>query len=376
MHIGLLVADLSPRHGWGQYSINLARALVQRGARVSIVAARNSPELAGLNLHPLLPNLVPRMRGMPLRLWLARGEVGQTLRDCQLIHATVEPYALLAGWCAGRRPYILTGHGSYVNGLLKLPGMRGSLYQRAFLGAARVVCVSRYTEGQLLAHLPLLRSCVILNGVDSAPFADMNPAPAADRPPTVLAVGAVKPRKGILPLVEAIAVAREGIPDLRCVVIGETVSSPGYVSQVRAAIERHSLADAVKIMGAVDEQTLLANYASADLFCLPTQQVNDDFEGFGLVYLEAGLAGLPVIATDAGGVAEVVVDGVTGLLLPAAEVAERLPAAIVSLLEDRERAQRLGAAGRKRALSLSWDAVAQHYLAVYEEELRAASNAD
>ena len=259
MHIGLLVADLSPCHGWGQYSINLARALVRAGARVSIVAARNSPELAGVNLHPLLPNLVPRVRGMPLRLWLARGEVGRTLRDCQLIHATVEPYALLVGWCAGRRPYLITGHGSYVNALLNLSGMRRSLYHRAFAGAARVICVSRYTEGQLLTHLPLLRSCVIPNGVDSAPFADMNHAPAADRsvasgrPPTVLAVGAVKPRKGILPLVEAIAVAREGISDLRCVVIGETVSSPGYVSQVRAAIERHSLADAVKIMGAVDE---------------------------------------------------------------------------------------------------------------------------
>ena len=67
-------------------------------------------------------------------------------------------------------------------------------------------------------------------------------------------------------------------------------------------------------------------------------------------------------------------DGLTGLLLPAAEVAERLPAAIVSLVRDRERARQLGEGGRARALSLSWDAIAQRYLAVYEEELRAASN--
>ena len=292
-----------------------------------------------------------------------------------MIHAVVEPFALLAGWCAGRRPYFITGHGTSVNSLLKKKNVRGSLYRRAFTGAARVICVSNYTESRLLANLPPARSCVIFNGVNSARFADMNHAPVADRPPTVLAVGAVKPRKGILPLVEAIAIAREEIPDLRCVVIGETVSSPAYVSQVRAAIERLSLTDAVQLMGVVDEETLLAYYASADVFCLPTLQVNDDFEGFGLVYLEAGLAGLPVIATDAGGVADVVEDGVNGLLLPAAEVAERLPAAIVSLLQDRERAQRLGAAGRERALANSWDTIAQRYLALYEDELRAASHA-
>ena len=375
MHIGFLTADLSTRHGWGQYSINLARALARAGARVSVVASQNSPQLAGLNVQPLLPNLVPRRRGIPLRLWLARGMVGRALRDCQLIHATVEPYALLAGWCAGRRPYLLTGHGSYVNALLKPAGLRGSLYRRAFMGAARVISVSRFTELQLLAHLPLARSCVIPNGVDSARFADLSRAPATNRPPNILAVGAVKPRKGILPLVEAIAVARKAIPDLRCIVIGQAMSSSAYVTQVRAAIERLSLTDAVQLMGVVDEETLLAYYASADVFCLPTLQVNDDFEGFGLVYLEAGLAGLPVIATDAGGVADVVEDGVNGLLLPAAEVAERLPAAIVSLLQDRERAQRLGAAGRERALSQNWDAVARQLLALYEDELRAASHA-
>ena len=53
-------------------------------------------------------------------------------------------------------------------------------------------------------------------------------------------------------------------------------------------IERLSLTDAVQLMGVVDEETLLAYYASADVFCLPTLQVNDDFEGFGLVYLGSG----------------------------------------------------------------------------------------
>lgn len=373
MHIGLLVADLSPYHGWGQYSINLARSLVRAGVRVSIVAARNSPDVVGWEIKRLLPSLVPRARGMPLRLWLTRGSVQQALRGCDLIHATVEPYALLAGWCAGRRPYFITGHGSYVNSLMKLSGIRGLLYRRAFSGAARVICVSRYTEEQYRLQVPDSPSCVIPNGVDSARFVALRSAPSTDQAPTVLAVGAVKPRKGILPLVEAIAVARKAIPELQCVIIGETSSNPDYVARVRACIEQHSLSNSVVLTGSVNEETLLAHYASADLFCLPTIQVNDDFEGYGLVYLEAGLAGLPVIATDAGGVGDVVEDGVNGLLIPATTMAERLPAAIVSLMRDRELARKFGENGRERALSLSWDAIAQRYLDVYEKELRLSS---
>ncbi len=371
MHIGLLTADLSPRHGWGQYGRQLALALSRAGVRVTIIAARNSPKLTGMKRKPMLPNLVPRERGQPLRLWLARSAARKALQDCSLLHVTVEPYALLASWTAGKRPYLITAHGSFVNSLLTLQGWRGGLYRSAFENAARIICVSGYTEAQLQSRLPDLPSVVIANGVDIARFSQMTrPTMPSAGPPTVLAVGAIKPRKGILPLVDSIAAARQQFPDLRCHIIGEMESNPRYVLEVRAAIARHGLQGCLNLLGSVDEETLLAHYATADLFVLATERVGGDFEGFGLVYAEAAAAGLPIIASDAGGAAEMVEDGVNGLLLPAAQLRECLPGAIVSLLSDGERARKMGIMGRKRALARSWDSVATQLLTVYEGVLR------
>ena len=373
MRIGLLSADLTSYHGWGQYNINLVQSLSRAGVQIRLVTTKNSPAVESSEIQKILPNLVPRERGMPLKLWLSQRKVRDALCDCQLIHATVEPFALLADWCARKRPYVITGHGSYVNTLLKQPGIRGDLYRRAFSRSARVICVSKYTETQLHRFSPDVLSCVIPNGVNVEQFAHLSKETFAVRAPTVLTVGAVKPRKGILPLVEAIAAAKRSIPDLQCLVIGETSSHPNYVAQVRGLIEEHSLQESVRLLGAVDEATLMASYSSADLFCLPTLQINDEYEGYGQVYLEAGLAGLPVIATDAGGAGDVVKDGETGILLPADEMAKLLPVAIVNLIEDKVLAKKLGAGGREQALSLSWDHIAQRYIEVYEEELSNAN---
>ena len=373
MHIGLLSADLTPSHGWGQYNINLAQSLTRAGVEVCLVTPKNSPAIESSAIQNLLPNLVPREPAMPLKLWLSQRKVRNALSDCQLIHATVEPFALLADWCARERPYLITGHGSYVNTLLKLSGIRGDLYRRAFTNSARVICVSKFTESQLHRLLPGVPSCAIPNGVNGERFASLSKDTIEVRTPTVLAVGAVKPRKGILPLVEAIAVVKQSIPDLQCVVIGETSSHPHYVAQVRRFIEEHSLQESVRLLGAVDEAKLIASYSSADLFCLPTLQINDEYEGYGQVYLEAGLAGLPVIATDAGGASDVVKDGETGILLPKNDMAKLLPVAIVNLMKDKVLAKKLGAGGREQALALSWDHIAQRYIQVYEEELSGAN---
>jgi glycosyltransferase involved in cell wall biosynthesis len=99
-----------------------------------------------------------------------------------------------------------------------------------------------------------------------------------------------------------------------------------------------------------------------DVFVLPSR-----FEGFPLVLVEAMLAALPVVATDVGSVSESVVDGETGLLVPA-EDAAALARAIRELLDDRPRSQEMGRRGRERAHNqFSVAGMAKAYLALYEE---------
>ena len=115
----------------------------------------------------------------------------------------------------------------------------------------------------------------------------------------------------------------------------------------------------VELLGArADIPELLAH---SDVFVLSSRS-----EGFPVSVLEAMAAGLPVVATDVGGVAEAVEDGETGLLVPATD-AEALARALERLLADGELRRRLGAAGRARALSL-FDL--PRYRAAYEELYR------
>ncbi len=364
MRVGLLTADLSHAHGWAHYSLSLLLALRAAGAEVTVVAAHNSPDVPGVTLHRLLPALTPARRGLLPAQLRAAGAVRAALRDCHVVHAAVEPFAPAAAWSAGARPLFVTAHGSYTGLLARRRWPAGAVYRRA-LRRATLVCVSQYTARNVAAALPGARAVVIPNGIDPARFDHLPPLAAPKRGPTVLAVGAVKPRKGTLELVRALAVVRQTIPAAQAVIIGTLDAEPGYAAQVRAEIAALGLADAVHLLGHAPEDTLLAWYGAADVFALPARAVGGRFEGFGLAYLEAGAAGLPVIGTTGCGAEDAIVDGVTGLLLPQAQVTDALPGAIIALLADPARAARMGAAGRERARAQTWARAAQQTLALY-----------
>ncbi len=364
MKVGLLTADLTHAHGWAHYSLSLLLALRDAGADVTVIAARSSPDVAGLTVHRLLPTLVPAERGLLLAQARAVPAVRAALRGCDVVHAAVEPFAPAAAWSAAGRPLLVTAHGSYVGLLAGRRGLAGALYRRA-LRQATLVCVSQFTAQNVTAALPGARTTVIPNGIDPARFDHLPPLAAPKRGPTVLAVGAVKPRKGTLELVRALAVVRQTIPDAQGVIIGTLDAEPGYAAQVRAEIAALGLADSVHLLGHVPEETLLAWYGAADVFALPALNVGGRFEGFGLAYLEASAAGLPVIGTTGCGAEDAVVDGVTGLLVPQSQVTDALPGAIIALLSDPARAARMGAAGRQRARAQTWARAAQRMLALY-----------
>ena len=111
---------------------------------------------------------------------------------------------------------------------------------------------------------------------------------------------------------------------------------------------RRGLTRAVRLAGFLAPPELEASYRTADLFALPCrEEAGGDTEGFGLVFLEAGARGLPVIGGRTAGVVEAVRDGETGLLVDGEDPAA-IAAACASLLQDRERAAALGRAGRAR----------------------------
>lgn len=369
MHLGLLAADLSHRHGWAHHCLSLIRALKRAGAQMTVITSRSSPEVDGIHQHRLLPDTNPMQKNLLLHSLRRAPEIGRLLRGCDLIHAMIEPYAPVGAWVAAGRPFVVTAHGSYIDLLTRRRKPVGTIYRWAFSRAQPIVCVSRYTASVIGDILPGARLEVIQNAVDPAHFVSLPEHGVEKRGPTVLAVGAVKLRKGTLELVRAMQTVRAAVPDAQCVIIGSTDAEPGYSHQVAAEIDVLGLQDCVHLLGHVPEETKLAWYGAADVFALPSLHVGRKFEGFGLIYLEASASGLPVIGTLDSGAEDAIEQGVTGLLVPQSGVTGALADAIISLLRDPARAAQMGAAGRESVQNRTWDSAARQWLALYENLL-------
>lgn len=193
---------------------------------------------------------------------------------------------------------------------------------------------------------------VIHNGVNLDLF---RPLPDVTRRPgrIVTTASADVPLKGLVYLIEALAKIRtEREADL--VVIGKARKN----GVVKAAIERFGLEKVVRFEQGVDAQRLVELYAEAEVACVPSL-----YEGFSLPAIEAMACRVPLVATRAGALPEVVGDA--GVLVPPRD-AGALATAIGSLLRDKSQRVALGAAGRRRVLNhFTWRAAAEATVAAY-----------
>jgi glycosyltransferase involved in cell wall biosynthesis len=368
MHIALLAASPAPSHGWGRYVRDLVTALAPAGLEITLITSTDAPPDAGLpvqHYQRILPSLTPAPRLSALRHLAAIPAVRQLTAPCDVVHVTAEPYALsLSGL---DKPIIVTAHGTYLPHTAQHP-VWGALYRRVYR-RSRILCVSSYTERQVKAALPDAQSLVILNGVDAERYRARPSALPEKHGPAILAVGQVKARKGQHILTQALPAIRAAVPNAEVIVIGSTDSDPAYVAAIRAQLTADGLANAVRWLGRAPDETLLGWFHAADVFALPALNVGGRFEGFGLVYLEASAAGLPVVGTRDCGAEDAIRDGQTGFIVPQNDpgaVAE----VVIRLLQDPALRQCMGAAGSAFAGEHTWAKVAAEVLALYRTTAR------
>ncbi len=243
-----------------------------------------------------------------------------------------------------------------------------ALLRPALRGASRVLAISRAAAGAAVEAGARPECVEILPPGLDARYAD-EPAgepPAPRAAPALLFVGRVIARKGLLPFVEHALPLIFAESDAELWVIGDDAGeslahATGELARVRAAVESRGLASRVRFLGRADDGALRAAYRHAALLLLPAVETAGDIEGFGLVFLEAALFGVPAVATRLGGIPEAVLDGETGLLLSPGDW-RGYARCVVELLHDNDLRARLGRQARARARAeFNWDRVAERW---------------
>ena len=197
---------------------------------------------------------------------------------------------------------------------------------------------------------------VLPMGVDTDIFrrADKAQTPKSDRL-TILFVGRLYPIKGVNFLVEALAMLRENRYDAELIIVGDGEQRQSLESQVASS----GLAGHVKFVGRVSNRQLPAYYQQAAMVAVPSVVLaSGETEGMPVVILEAMACGVPVVASDVGGVSDLIRDGDNGMLVEPAKPRE-LARAMEQVAANRERmSENAYNTGQK----YSWKNIGQAYL--------------
>jgi phosphatidylinositol alpha-1,6-mannosyltransferase len=262
-----------------------------------------------------------------------------------------------------------------------LPTIGYQWYVRRVLRSLNAVFpISRATAQECLQRgLPPSRMHVIPCGVDAGLFnaprdrraarrellraIGESPQTIADDALILVSVGRHQERKGFAWFTDNVM---PRLPrDVVYLITGEGPMTP----RIQEAIDRHGLHGRVRMLGKVPEEMLGRLYRGADLFVMPNVHVKGDIEGFGVVMLEAGMCGMPVLAADLEGISDVVREGENGHLVPS----EDADAFVERVMRYRKNREMTGEASRKAAAytarHFAWPAIADRYVRLLQQQI-------
>ncbi|MDO0929108.1 glycosyltransferase [Streptomyces sp. TG1A-8] len=366
--------------GQNVYVAHVARQLARKGYRVTVYTRRDSTGL---------PDRVTLIDGVQV-VHVPAGPPAPVPKD-ELLPHMAEFGSFLARQWALEPPDVVHAH-FWMSGLAALVGSRGlglpvvqtyhalGTVKKRYQGADDTSPAERLVVEEAIGHecAAIVATCsdevselkamglsedritVVPCGVDPDHFAPVGrPRTAAGRR-RLLAVGRLVPRKGFDRAIRALA----GVPDAELLVAGgpeaDLLGAEPEAERLCGIAGEYGVADRVTLLGGVGRARMPRLMSSADLvLSLPR------YEPFGIVPLEAMACATPVVATAVGGQLDTVVDGATGVLVPADDEHD-LGAVIRDLLADPDRLARYGAAGRERVLAhYTWDRVADGVAGAY-----------
>ncbi len=354
MKVLYLVHNLESNNGWGRLSREIISRMIKAGIKAEILTEVGSK--------------FPEEKVILKRSWpalLACFKVRQYLKkaDIDLVHSFEgNPYAIIA-YLAGlglNKKHIITTTGAYsVQPLYRF--LTRTILKRAYRRAKKILCISRYIEKEIKRKVNLNNTEVITFGVDFKKFSGDRKISSE---PFVLGVGNLGFRKGYHVSIPAFAEVAERIPDIKYYIAGKI--NQEALNKYQRIIEKYKLQNRVIFLGSLNDEELRELYLSAELFILTSVNIEHHFEGFGLVFLEAASAGLPVIGTSGCGIVDAVSENKNGFLVPQNDI-KATAQTMLKILTNPDLKNRFSKASIEWAKENSWDNVIKNYIQVYED---------
>ena len=349
MKIAIIVGAFPPKWlaGTEIATYNLADHLARRGHEVHVITSHDAglPEFSeenGFSVHRIA---WPKIRFLGIVTFWAKVCLKiQTIKP-DVFHAQ----SLLCGIPAVvakkslKIPYVVWGQGSDIY----LPDRFTQMTSKSILQNADAVLALTEDMKQKMREICDRDISVVPNGIDLKRFEISSGEKKEGSAKTIIFVGRLHPVKGVQYLIEAMAIVHQQMPDVKLVIVGDGVER----ARLEELAEKLNLNGCIQFAGQVPQESIPRLMHQADVFALSSLS-----ESFGIVNLEAMAAGLPIVATNVGGIPDIVEEGVNGFLINAKnpeEIAER----VLILLQNDEMREEISANNREKAELYTWDKV-------------------
>lgn len=313
--------------------------------------------------------------------WPSLGVLHRKMKNSHVDYVLVGqvlPYGIVVFFLSlfRRFPYAVFLHGLDLTMAMARPRKRfitGLILRRA----QKIICANSHVARRVKESYPFLdsgkdKTAVVNPGITSgAPFvraetlAELRRVHHLEGKIVLLALGRLVRRKGFDMTIRALAGLTEEQLDRHVYLIAGSGPDEGHLKRAVP----HALRGKVKFLGEVSDREKWEWLQLADIFIMPARDIAGDYEGFGIVYLEANICGKPVIAGRSGGVGDAVEDGVSGLLVDP-ENAVDIGETIIRLSVDAGLREKLGQNGRERAAAkFNWEQQVARLLSILKDEL-------
>ncbi len=260
-------------------------------------------------------------------------------------------------------PYSVVLHGMDFT-FSQVTRRKKKISQKILARAQNIICANSYTSSlvkEILTQENKKKVKVVNPGIDTnIPFITEEEKQTLrkkyhlENKVILFSIGRLIKRKGFDKVIEAMPEVLSIAPNLYYVLAG-TGEDEEYIKEKARSIKN------VIFLGKIKEREKWTWLALCDIFIMPARNRDGDFEGFGIVYLEAGLMSKPVIAGDSGGVRDAVSEEKTGILINPNDTSQ-IAKAIIRLVQDQKLQHELGLKGRERAIKqFNWEDKAKEF---------------